>query len=110
MEKYKRRMEDMTGLRQQVKELDDLNSKYLDQVGRQLASVFAIFVFHFVKKKMVFPFCIFFVFCSPLFVRFVGVAAGVASTQFRISIFPVYLQFAPVLSRRIWFLPIESFS
>lgn len=33
VEKYKRRMEDMAELRQQVKELDDLNSKYLDQVG-----------------------------------------------------------------------------
>lgn len=32
VEKYKRRLEDMAELRQQVKELDDLNSKYLDQV------------------------------------------------------------------------------
>lgn len=32
MEKYKRRLEDMAELRQQVKELDDLNSKYLDQM------------------------------------------------------------------------------
>lgn len=35
MEKYKRRMEDMAELRQQVKELDELNSKYLDQVNMQ---------------------------------------------------------------------------
>jgi len=32
VEKYKRRLEDMAELRQQVKELDDLNSKYLDQM------------------------------------------------------------------------------
>lgn len=32
VEKYKRRMEDMEEFRQQVKELDELNSKYLDQV------------------------------------------------------------------------------
>lgn len=32
VEKYKRRLEDMAELRQQVKELDELNSKYLDQV------------------------------------------------------------------------------
>ena len=32
VEKYKRRFEDMAELRQQVKELDELNSKYLDQV------------------------------------------------------------------------------
>ncbi|CAB1120607.1 unnamed protein product [Ectocarpus sp. CCAP 1310/34] len=32
VDKYKRRLEDMAELRQQVKELDDLNSKYLDQM------------------------------------------------------------------------------
>ncbi|CAM9103844.1 unnamed protein product, partial [Laminaria digitata] len=32
VEKYKRRLEDMAELRQQVKELDELNSKYLDQM------------------------------------------------------------------------------
>ena len=32
LEKYKRRLEEMEDLRQQNKELDDLNTKYLDQV------------------------------------------------------------------------------
>ena len=44
MEKYKRRLEDMAELRQQVKELDELNSKYLDQVTATIMVVVVVVV------------------------------------------------------------------
>lgn len=47
VEKYKRRMEDMAGLRQQVKELDDLNSKYLDQVQTKMLTGCHVWLFSF---------------------------------------------------------------